>query len=742
MPGLFRVWLHLRAAQAMGAESEWRRLVSEKTPVATDTPSMFSLDEESAELRLPERMDLNRAETDGRHHLRAMWWHAAWLAACREVRERYGMALHIHCAGKRRVGADGSRATVCHTMGAIYEMLHVEPQEQGAKHGRDTALLVLWDELRRELRRLKVGVPKETFGHFRHRSDVQAGCSVFDRKTVKAFWDYLVRAVDERRWNAIFYLRESMAPPEALVKPDLQDIPMDAVESHPDDWYKWRGFWKQAQSFEEGYALLNKVWRESQQYHAEARLLLWQSKEAIFNRETADATADRGNVVVLQHPHYKKTYRGRLRLAGDKWIFQEDGTWFEVHVDLDTPTTGKHDQPDIDVKLYNAVRGAHAKREVWARSLERHNKIFADLPTQASDMTVQGTTPAGKLTYTFRDREVVVTPRLLRKQESGSQSKWKRARAVETTPERALYKMRAKMKRQLEKARRGECERIVVRASAAEASPGGQEQPCGEAAHSALYESCPALQQLNDPIALGHTRLAYEFLGSMRLFYCKNCDEQWPVFEEPWPQGGTDCAGPKAGKCETIMRADWKKSYRHDDLCSRCATPTSAYAKMYSEENLQHLGPPSEILSNLTWYESLLIARVHPVISVVTLAATGMFCFADHVCNYYVKIMEWFCGLPAILRDKKWFLIKCRCSNRASVRDMRQKKPTTASRERLEAAIAGVQKRMLRVYGNSVVAREALERFPMGTHTKRLSGFRVRSVPSFKTRWACLTGRQ
>ena len=74
---------------------------------------------------------------------------------------------------------------------------------------------------------------------------------------------------------------------------------------------------------------------------------------------------------------------------------------------------------------------------------------------------------------------------------------------------------------------------------------------------------------------------------------------------------------------------------------------------MFSEENGQHLGPRREALSNLTWYESLLIARVHPVISVVTLTATGMLCYAGHVCNYYVKVLEWLRGLPAVLRDKK-----------------------------------------------------------------------------------------
>jgi hypothetical protein len=37
--------------------------------------------------------------------------------------------------------------------------------------------------------------------------------------------------------------------------------------------------------------------------------------------------------------------------------------------------------------------------------------------------------------------------------------------------------------------------------------------------------------------------------------------------------------------------------------------------------------------------------------------------------------MEWMRGLPAVLRHKKWFLIKRRRSIRAGTTDTRQKKP-------------------------------------------------------------------
>jgi hypothetical protein len=95
---------------------------------------------------------------------------------------------------------------------------------------------------------------------------------------------------------------------------------------------------------------------------------------------------------------------------------------------------------------------------------------------------------------------------------------------------------------------------------------------------------------------------------------------------------------------------------------------------MYSEANWQHLGLRHEELSNLTWYESLLIARVHPVISVVTLTATGLLCYAGHVCNYHVKVLEWFKGLPAVLRKHNSFLIKRRKSIQATAGNTKQQK--------------------------------------------------------------------
>ena len=102
------------------------------------------------------------------------------------------------------------------------------------------------------------------------------------------------------------------------------------------------------------------------------------------------------------------------------------------------------------------------------------------------------------------------------------------------------------------------------------------------------------------------------------------------------------------------------------------------------------------------------------MISVVTLLATGQLCFAGHVCNYFVKVFKWFEDLPNVLRDKKWFLVKRRKSLQPPTsRTRRQKKPTTANRRRLEAAIDELRKLMPSVYQGSKRSDENLAKFPV-----------------------------
>ena len=237
--------------------------------------------------------------------------------------------------------------------------------------------------------------------------------------------------------------------------------------------------------------------------------------------------------------------------------------------------------------------------------------------------------------YSWEGVDVEGTPRNLRPTLPEDAPQWRQNEGRETTLERALRKMIKHVRERSRRAAKGKQDRIVARGESGDAPPPkGQEQvPVKDSSY------CPALEQLDDPAVLSHFRASYTFLDSVEFHYCQNCVEEWVIFIAEWPQGGVSCAGPRAGVCETISRSGYQASWAKQGYCSRCASQ-SAYRAMFSEINEQHLGLRDDALSNLTWYESLLIARVHPVISVVTLIATGLLCYAGHVCNYYVKVLS------------------------------------------------------------------------------------------------------
>ena len=86
-----------------------------------------------------------------------------------------------------------------------------------------------------------------------------------------------------------------------------------------------------------------------------------------------------------------------------------------------------------------------------------------------------------------------------------------------------------------------------------------------------------ALALLDNPITLKYLREYFEFLASQKLFYCKVCDEEWPVFDKEWPQSGVRTAGELAGVCETIKYAGFQADAKKKECCSRCASAKSSY---------------------------------------------------------------------------------------------------------------------------------------------------------------------
>ena len=71
-------------------------------------------------------------------------------------------------------------------------------------------------------------------------------------------------------------------------------------------------------------------------------------------------------------------------------------------------------------------------------------------------------------------------------------------------------------------------------------------------------------------------------------------------------------------------------------------------------------------------------------------------------------------GAPNLLQDKNWFLIRRRRSFQAPTSRTRQKKPTTANRSSLQAAMEEVMKYMPNVCRSSYRSEENLAKFPHG----------------------------
>jgi len=75
-----------------------------------------------------------------------------------------------------------------------------------------------------------------------------------------------------------------------------------------------------------------------------------------------------------------------------------------------------------------------------------------------------------------------------------------------------------------------------------------------------------------------------------------------------------------------------------------------------------NFGPRRSASSNLAWYEPLLVARVHPVMSVIAPTATGLLCYVGRECNCYVKTVEWFRGVPGRAARREVVLHRRSCA--------------------------------------------------------------------------------
>ena len=78
--------------------------------------------------------------------------------------------------------------------------------------------------------------------------------------------------------------------------------------------------------------------------------------------------------------------------------------------------------------------------------LERRRKAEEQLPKSAGDLVIKGADEKGRLRYTWKDVEVLVTPLENREPLPANASKVAIARANESTADQALRKMKEKVR--------------------------------------------------------------------------------------------------------------------------------------------------------------------------------------------------------------------------------------------------------------------------------------------------------
>jgi endonuclease/exonuclease/phosphatase family metal-dependent hydrolase len=690
---LFQLWMFAELAELIGARGEWQRLTRDTSWIAKlNVPKRFELDLESFEAGQVQKwlaptiqqtqgqpVDFGKLKVNKQGLLAAAWLHLIWEASRAEVSRRFGDTQRV-CSGRS--------FSIPFLYDTLFSSLNAE---------KDEVLNAILNDL--EQFELRAGRPIKTTDLGRLRFFTWDDRGVFWRHAVQAWNSSPAWPASVPESSAAAGQRRVPAATGNRCAPEFSAIPEVEVQSLPDGAYKWRGHRAPPGPFREAYEILNKAWQEQQYWTWLAQQKAEERKAAILARGDVDAEQRPGSIISLSHSRHKPIFQGRIFVQADEIVFEEESTWMRVHVAKPTDAHTRAGKGAYQSKLYEKLRAEHIKHDKLIKKEARKKLVESNRPTKISELTRKGAAKGDnkKVVYAWQGFEVNVTPRTHRGELSEEASSLRQTRAREFTPQRALRKMTEKVKRAAAKQMRGELERIVA---------------CDDSSQPRdVNDRCPAAAKLDEPVVLEHLRASFDFLLSARLHYCQNCDEEWPVFDAKWPQGGVDLCGPLAGKCETIARGGFMASSTKPWLCTRCAT-NSAYRTEYSYDNGQHLGERDEALDALTWYESLLVALVHPVISVVTLMSTGLLCYAGHICNYYLKTFEWFSGLPNVVRDKKYFLVKRRKSIRASDSHTRHKKPTTANRQRLFAAICACQKRMPKVYENTHILQEELAKFP------------------------------
>ena len=340
--GLFSVWLRRAGAILFRAEHLWDELLQDSTDPPIEVPRSFALDGVDYEVRAASSGWHSSHLKRGEARLHALWWRLTWHATCMEVGKRH----------REQIVLEVDAQSVSYTMEDLYRKLYDIPHDADEVGKREKELMKLWHSLQEHERKRGRGITDNELGRF--QGDVRKGRSRIDGKSRSAIWSHLTLAAKDIGWRA----RDDDAgrPSVPAISFTAQDkveptsIPREAVEELGDGWYKWRGYRRQAESFDDAYVLINAEWYEQQLRDAHAKKRLGERKEQLQRLEADDARYSRGECVTLTHHRYNAEFKGRRVEDGHEVTFVEDGIWYRVSVGL---------SPDLQKKFRDYTQRLH-----------------------------------------------------------------------------------------------------------------------------------------------------------------------------------------------------------------------------------------------------------------------------------------------------------------------------------------------------------------------------------------------
>eukprot|EP00973_Karenia_brevis_P023844 3287449-Karenia_brevis.AAC.1 len=126
-------------------------------------------------------------------------------------------------------------------------------------------------------------------------------------------------------------------------------------------------------SFKEAWEDFNARWQEDRRHRIDA---LIEADSAKRRRRQPPP----GTPYKLSQRSSRTEFHGQLRLEGTHWHFQEDGTGFQVSVQVPSDMQGRQSQSWRDEKLCKALLAEHARQRRQAKASLKQKAARANFP--------------------------------------------------------------------------------------------------------------------------------------------------------------------------------------------------------------------------------------------------------------------------------------------------------------------------------------------------------------------------